>query len=438
MERSLRSHLETAINDYRSGATIEACLQTSPEAIHPYLRVFDQLALAQEPLDRGQLRTSLRRRFVSGALSELRSTGATGSRMGRVAAAAATAFIVGAAINPALADELVHQVARTFGSAVSSTLSQVFEDGRGASADAAARSQPAATEEDLVPLLESSASPVLPIAPPSATDDPGNPASASNTGGGGEIADGAPPIVDHPVVPTAMPPDPTTSAPSGPNPATSGGSSVGTPAVAVPSPGGDGTLPVASGPTTELPLPDSPVAPLEADEATGPPAYGLAHSNGRGDDLPGQANGGNRDVALADAADSGNKLGQPGTVGNAGDPPGLAAGSDAGNGVSQSGSPGNAATAPGLVEAAGDDAQSIIPIDPAGNPQTGPNAKGASPAGADGSGDVPGPIGGNASDAAAESNGPAAGAGVSSASANPAGGSGSAAADPPGQANKGK
>ena len=366
-ERVLRRELEAAINDYRAGKSLEACLLVASEKVHPYLRIFDSLSVAQEPLDPGELRARLRRRFVSGAMSEIRASEASTSRLGRIAAAAAAAFIVGAAVNPVLAQELVDQVARTFGSAVSATVSRVLEVDSGPIARDASTHEAAPAQVVQYEIVDADFGPgsshVASDTPVSRPGGPSHPAGdlpggglEPGTGGSNPPGQGLPdPDIELPSAPSAVAPPPAQPAASDSSPAAPPTFS-DNPAPAA----GDGGAPESaeSHQPAEGP-PASPPATAEETSAVSPPGVGLAHSEGRGDDLPEHANAGSRDTALDHAAESGKKVGQSGDTGNAGNPPGQA------NVPAGTGGPsGNSASEPGEVTAAGVGAVRTLPINP--------------------------------------------------------------------------
>ena len=138
-ERKNVQRLDAAIADLLRGVPLEAVLARTDAELAPYLRVFGELQAippaVEGPSDEFRLR--LRARFVQGANREARLDRGRGSRFQRAAVASAASLILGSALNPTLAHELVTQVRETMGRAAADVLSAaLFTERRGASSQA--------------------------------------------------------------------------------------------------------------------------------------------------------------------------------------------------------------------------------------------------------------------------------------------------------------
>lgn len=117
--------LDEAIAALLTGTPIDRVLAHTDRDLAPYLRAFNQLQALQPPAlppPSEEFRLRLRARFVQGANHETRVARGRGGKFQRAAVAGAASLILGSALNPALAQELVHHVRETMGRAAADVL----------------------------------------------------------------------------------------------------------------------------------------------------------------------------------------------------------------------------------------------------------------------------------------------------------------------------
>jgi hypothetical protein len=290
-ERTLRHELERALDRYRAGAPLQACLAGAPAEIHPYVRAFDQVARAFSAPARDEFRAQLRMRFVRGAMGELDLPPRPFGLRARVATAVGAAFVMGAVVNPALANELVHQVGTTFGQAASEIVGSVLqvevnaatEEERGTPASSpATRGQPAEAATGAaaeVPAVPEAATGIAPAPAPPAV-------ARTNNGGDDAPAAALPPSLTQPApaIPAAEIPAPPGAGDPAPGQQSPAVADTALPEAAAAAPGAPplDTAPEAPGTVSAAAVPDEPGPPGDPGSAEdgGPPADPGAQGQG--------------------------------------------------------------------------------------------------------------------------------------------------------------
>jgi len=348
--------LDDTISRFLASADPVAAIAATPAEFRPYVQVLADLQAAVVPPPSEGFRERLRSRLVGQARASRPAVVAAAPRLQRAASAGAAALVLGSAMQPALAQELVQHVRATLGDSVAALL------------ESAMREVPApAPQEDTPgtgqPAPQSPYGGAPAAQPSSGTADLGIPGSPPTTAGARQdpaLAPAAPGTpVQGPFVITghspASPPSPSLA---------DGGATVNeapAPAKSVALPAGQGqhgaghsqpTTGTTGGPAPadgepEVAPAGSTSAPAAEPGDTGtPPAAASAPDVNPASDPPGpaasipaNANGGNRDEALANAAESGNKNGwdkqdAESSPGNSPEtPPGQANAADNGQGV---------------------------------------------------------------------------------------------------------
>ncbi len=381
-EFELTLQLDIALDRLLWGDPIVAVEEDIDRALIPYIEAFAALLELTGEAARPEFRQALRDRFAGQGASPARSD-APGT-LGRFAAIIAATFVVGSAINPALARNLVQSVSDTMGAEIASVVESVLTVGRADPPPGIASSpEPAASHAnaDVVVVAPHSADAALSESPATKVE-PGNPPSEQGSAGTSAQPTTPGPPSGHqpgpspkanPNVPAAVPP-PAASGPAAPSPA-----SPATPPVAGDPPGS-----AAPGAPAETPNPPATGEPEGETDPThdgtiageSPEDPGSDDPAPLDDDAPGQpANPGANPPVNPGSQPPGNPGGTPpGSPGNQPPPsPSSNPPNTAGGGQPGSAPEGNSPPNTGKVGAAGNSGGSQAlpnPVNP--KPQGGP------------------------------------------------------------------
>src|SRR5687768_5207306 len=126
-ELQLALQLDHAFDRLLRGDPIVAVEEDFERQLIPYLEAFAALLELTSSPARPEYRAELRRRFVGGGSATAPADGV--SLLGRAAAIIAATFLVGSAINPALARNLVQSVSDTMGAEIAAVVESVLQTG---------------------------------------------------------------------------------------------------------------------------------------------------------------------------------------------------------------------------------------------------------------------------------------------------------------------
>ncbi|MEX0784290.1 MAG: hypothetical protein WD557_16740 [Dehalococcoidia bacterium] len=319
-ESELTLQLDVAFDRLLWGDPIVAVEEDTERELIPFIEAFAALLeIAREPA-RTEFRLSLRKRFVDEGSAAARSD--AGGMLGRVAAVVAAAFVVGSAINPALARNLVQSVSDTMGAEIAGVVQDVLSGGAPVASEEGSGEASASESWAAEPPIAIDFAPAAVIADPALGAAESTPADLSAPSGGG-----APPSAHAPgpsplANPNATAPKPAAIAPA---PATApGAADVDTPAAYAPP-----SIP-SSGPPSNASDHPNPVAPADDPPAGSSPEVtdgaGESTSGEPPDDgvdetpRPGQsaahANPGNQGQANGSSGPQNSGANQPGNPGN--------------------------------------------------------------------------------------------------------------------------
>ncbi len=149
----LAVQLDSAVDRLLWGDAIVAVEEDVPHELIPFVETFAALLeITREPA-RPEFRQALRARFI-GEGPAVAGTGAGAALLGRVAAVVAATFVVGSAINPALARNLVQSVSDTMGEEIAGVVQDVLMTGRSDAASPSANGVERVSQESLTELAQ--------------------------------------------------------------------------------------------------------------------------------------------------------------------------------------------------------------------------------------------------------------------------------------------